>query len=143
MAHFAEINEDNIVLGVMVVDNKFLLDENGIEQESLGIEHLKSVLGQEKRFLQTSYNTFDGVHKNGETPIRKNYAAPGMAYHEDIDAFVVPKPFPSWILNESKGVYLPPVGYPNTPEHWTWNENTLSWELYPSISEQTVPSDSQ
>jgi hypothetical protein len=143
MAHFAEIDEDNVVLGVIVVDNKFLLDENGLEQESLGVEHLKSVLGQEKRFVQTSYNTFDGVHNDGGTPIRKNYAGPGMVYNEDIDGFVQPKPFPSWALNEFKGVYLPPVPYPNTPEHWAWNENTLSWELYPSISEQTVPSDSQ
>jgi hypothetical protein len=140
MAHFAEINQENIVLGVFVVENKFLLDEDGVEQESLGIEHLKSVLGQEKTFLQTSYNTYDGINVSGGAAIRKNYAAPGMIYNQDIDGFIMPKPYPSWTLNESKGAWFPPVPYPDdAPNLYVWNEDILSWEPFIPFSEQTVP----
>jgi hypothetical protein len=137
MAHFAEINEDNVVINVVVVDNKFLLDDSQIEQESLGIEHLKSVLGQEKTFVQTSYNTIEGLNKNGGTPIRKNYAGIGMIYNEELDAFITPKPFPSWILNEDKAVYFPPVPYPSDGGHWIWNEEILSWE--PLVPVENLP----
>jgi hypothetical protein len=139
MAHFAEINQDNIVLGVFVVENKFLLDEDGVEQESLGIEHIKSVLGQERVFLQTSYNTSEGINFNGGAAIRKNYAAPGMNYNQDIDGFIAPKPFPSWILDELKGAWFAPVPYPDDePNFYIWNEDILSWELHVPLSEQTV-----
>lgn len=87
MAHFAELNENNIVLRVTVVANDVLKDENGVEQEALGLEHLKHLGG---RWVQTSYNN----------NIRKNYAGIGYTYDKDRDAFIPPKPEGNCVLNE-------------------------------------------
>jgi hypothetical protein len=89
MAHFAELDENNIVIRVIVVDNTKIIDEAGIEQELLGINFLKSIFGETTRWVQTSYNG----------NFRKNYAGAGYFYNQDLDAFIPPKPFDDWILN--------------------------------------------
>lgn len=120
MAHFAEVDENNIVLRVLVVDDL---------HESDGQNFLANTLGLGGTWLKTSYNTQAGVHTNGGTPFRKNYAGIGYTYDEALDAFIAPKPYPSWILNEESCVYEAPVAYPTDGEMYTWNEETTSWDL--------------
>lgn len=78
-------------------------------------------------WVQTSYNTFGGVHKNGGTPLRKNYAGVGYTYDSQRDAFIPPKPFPSWLLNEETCLWNSPTLYPTDGKRYNWNEETLSW----------------
>jgi len=119
MAHFAEIDENNIVVRVLVVDN---------DNESNGQEFLAETLGLGGTWIQTSYNTFRGVHANGGTPLRGNYASIGHVYNTELDAFVEPKPFDSWILNEETFSWNPPIPDPSTEEtFYIWNEDTVSW----------------
>lgn len=119
MAHFAEIDENNIVLRVLVVDDT---------HESDGHEFLANTLGLGGTWLKTSYNTHGGVHTNGGTPFRKNYAGIGYTYDSVRDAFIPPKPYPSWILNEETCVYESPVAMPTDGKAYTWNEETTSWD---------------
>jgi hypothetical protein len=120
MAHFAEIGENGIVLRVLVVDNA---------QESDGDNFLANTLGLGGTWVKTSYNTQGGVHKNGGTPLRKNYAGIGYTYDSVRDAFIPPKPYPSWTLNEDSCLWEPPVAYPSDGQPYTWNESTSSWDL--------------
>ena len=120
MAHFAEVDENNIVLRVLVVDDL---------HESNGQEFLATTLGLGGTWLKTSYNTLAGVHTKGGTPFRKNYAGIGYTYDSGRDAFIAPKPFASWVLNEESCVYEAPVAYPTDGEMYTWNEETTSWDL--------------
>ena len=120
MAHFAEVDENNIVLRVLVVDDL---------NESDGQNFLANTLGLGGTWLKTSYNTAAGVHANGGTPFRKNYAGIGYSYDEALDAFIAPKPYPSWVLNEESCVYEAPVAYPTDGDMYTWNEETTSWDL--------------
>lgn len=117
MAHFAEIDQNNIVLRVIVVGNSDCLDENGIESEIVGINFCKSLLGENSRWIQTSYNN----------NFRKNFAGIGFSYDEDRDAFIPPKPFPSWILNEDSCLWEAPVPKPNDGTVYFWNEDILEW----------------
>jgi hypothetical protein len=119
MAHFAEVDENNIVLRVLVVDDS---------QESNGQNFLANTLGLGGTWIKTSYNTIGGVHRNGGTPLRKNYAGIGFTYDSERDAFIAPKPYPSWVLNETSCVYEAPVARP-TEGQYTWNEETTSWDL--------------
>lgn len=121
MAHFAEIDENNVVIRVLVVDN---------EHENRGEEYLSIDCGLGGKWVQTSYNTFLGKHKNGKTQFRKNYAGPGMIYDEERDAFYTPQPYPSWVLNEEICNWEAPVPLP-TPhvEHYAWNEEIGEWNL--------------
>ena len=123
MAHFAEIDENGIVLRVLVVDNA---------QESNGQDFLANTLGLGGTWVKTSYNTVGGVHNNGGTPLRKNYAGIGYTYDSDRDAFIPPKPFASWTLNEDSCLWDSPVAYPTDGERYTWNEETTSWDLVPT-----------
>jgi len=123
MAHFAEIDENGIVLRVLVVDNA---------QESNGQDFLANTLGLGGTWVKTSYNTVGGVHTNGGTPLRKNYAGIGYTYDSDRDAFIPPKPFASWTLNEDSCLWDAPVAYPTDGERYTWNEETTSWDLVPT-----------
>ena len=101
MASFAKLDNNNIVTIVVSVVNDVLKDSNGIEQESIGIEFLKTLYNEPNAiWKQTSYNTSGGVHKLGGTPFRKNHAGIGMIYDETRDAFIALKPYNSWILNE-------------------------------------------
>jgi hypothetical protein len=110
MAHWAEVDEDNIVTRVIVGDNN---DPNGDE----GYQWIINNLGG--RWIKTSYNG----------NIRKNYAGVGYSYNEDLDAFIPPKPYESWTLNEDTALWDAPVDYPNDGELYMWNEETTSWQL--------------
>ncbi len=114
MAHFAQI-ENNIVTQVIVVANQNILNESGQESEQKGIDFCFNLLGG--TWIQTSYNG----------NIRKNYAGIGYTYDESRDAFIAPKPFASWILNEITCQWKAPVDYPTDGKLYTWNEKTQSW----------------
>ena len=79
-------------------------------------------------WIQTSYNTYGGVHKLGGTPLRKNYAGIGYTYDKTKDAFIPPKPFPSWTLDEDTCLWEPPVAYPTDDKSYQWNEATQTWD---------------
>ena len=128
MASFAKIGLNNKVIEVQSVVNKVLHDSNGVEQESIGIDFLTKLTGW-AIWKQTSYNTVGGVHKLGGIPLRKNHAGVGYIYDEDRDAFIAPKPFNSWVLNESTCLWNAPVAYPTDGAKYKWNEQILSWDL--------------
>jgi len=125
MAHFAKLDENNVVIDVNVVNNNELLDENGIESEQKGIDFLTSWSGGYSNWKQTSYNG----------NMRKNYAGLGYTYQADIDAFVPPKPFASWVLND-KAQWEAPVAMPTDDKMYSWNEQNQQWEEF-SSSENT------
>jgi hypothetical protein len=118
MAHFAEIDEKNIVLRVLVIDN---------EHERNGQTYLAEDLGFGGTWIQTSYNTHGGVHDLEEIPLRKNYAGIGYTYDEVRDAFIPPQNFPSWILDENTCQWNPPVEYPSDGKIYLWEEESTSW----------------
>ena len=116
MAHFAEIDDSsNVVLRVVVVDNKDTADANGVEKEHIGAAYLERLLGG--TWMQTSYNG----------SIRKNYAGIGYTYDTALDAFVPPQPYPSWILNPNTAQWEPPVPMPTDGKRYKWDEATQSW----------------
>ena len=112
MSHFAQIDENNIVTRVLV-----------IEQETIDT----GLFGDPSSFVQTSYNTRGGVHKLGGMPLRKNYAGIGYTYDSTRDAFIPPKPYNSWTLNESTCEWDSPVAMPTDDKEYIWDEATLSW----------------
>ena len=122
MAHFAQL-ENNIVTKVIVVANQDILNENGQENEQKGIDFCSNLLGG--TWKQTSYNG----------NIRKNYASVGYAYDETLDAFIPPKPFASWILNEETAQWEAPTPYPTDDKRYTWDEETTSWV---EVTEETA-----
>ena len=121
MAHFAEIDSNNVVLRVVVVANKDTADANGVEKEYIGAAYLESLLGG--TWKQTSY------HSN----IRKNFAGIGYTYDTALDAFVPPQPYPSWVLNPDTAQWEAPVPMPSDagtgepPKMYMWDEMTQSW----------------
>ena len=115
MAHFAQL-ENNVVKQVIVVSNQDILDENGQESEQKGIDFCSNLLGG--TWKQTSYNA----------KIRKNYAGIGYTYDEGRDAFIPPKPFDSWLLDEDTCQWKAPVDYPTDGGRYLWNETTTSWD---------------
>jgi hypothetical protein len=80
-------------------------------------------------WIQTSYNTYGGIHLLGGVPLRKNFAGIGYTYDKELDAFIPPKPFNSWILNEDTCLWESPIGYPQDGRVYNWNEENLNWEL--------------
>ena len=124
MASFAKLDNNNIVLRVESVVNEVLKDSNGIEQEQLGINFLRNLYNEPNAiWKQTSYN------KN----FRKNYAGIGYTYNEDRDAFIPPKHYASWILNEDTCLWEAPVAMPIDDNKYTWNEATVSWDIVEEI----------
>ena len=118
MAHFAELDENNIVTNVIVVHNNELLDENGNESEQKGIDFCVNLLGG--TWIQTSYNA----------TMRKQYAGIGFSYNPVADVFIQPQPYPSWSLDSNHDWQAPmplPVHIPGKFS-WSWNEETLSWD---------------
>ena len=115
MAHFAEIDANNIVLRVIVVSNKDTSDANGVEKEHIGAAFCESLLGG--TWKQTSYNG----------NFRKNYAGIGHTFDATRDAFISPKPFPSWVLNESTCQWQAPVPMPTDGKMYSWDEDTVTW----------------
>jgi len=133
MASFAKI-ENNIVIAVHSVVNEVLKDSNGVEQEQLGINFLKTLYNEPNAvWKQTSYNTNGGIHKLGGTPFRKNHAGIGYTYDENRDAFIPKKTFNSWILNESTCNWEAPVSKPTEQleenQYYSWNEVIINWEI--------------
>jgi len=128
MASFAKIGLNSKVIEVQSVVNEVLHDSNGVEQENIGIDFLTKLTGW-SIWKQTSYNTIGGVHKLGGTPLRKNYAGIGFTYDEDRDAFISPKPYASWVLNEETCQWEAPVALPDTENRYNWNEETKQWDL--------------
>ena len=120
MAHFAKINSEGIVQRVIVAEQDFI--DSGS-------------MGDPSDWIQTSYNTSGGIHyaPNSNTPdggiaLRKNYAGKGSTYDKTRDAFISPKPHPSWNLNEETCVWEAPVEHPNDGKPYSWKEETTSWE---------------
>jgi hypothetical protein len=128
MASFAKIGLNSKVIEVLSVHNNVLKDSNGVEQEVNGIDFLTKLTGW-AIWKQTSYNTSGGVHTLGGTPFRKNHAGIGYTYDEDRDAFIAPKPFNSWILNEDTCRWEAPVVKPDDGQKYSWNETIQNWEL--------------
>ena len=109
--HYAKI-ENNIVTRVIIAEPEFF---DTFVDSSAG------------EWLQTSYNTYGGVHSEGGTPLRKNYAGVGFTYDSTRDAFIEAKPFPSWSLDETTCLWEPPTAYPDDGKIYTWNEATTNW----------------
>lgn len=116
MAHFAKIGLNNIVTEILVVANRETMDAQGNEQESIGIEFLKNLTGHDT-WVKTSYNG----------SIRKNYAGIGYTYDSQRDAFIPPKPYSSWTLDEETCNWIAPVSRPTDNKVYQWDEPTLSW----------------
>jgi|TARA_Y100000296_G_scaffold70623_1_gene85420 hypothetical protein len=119
MSHFAEVDKDGIVRRVIVIEQDMLNSGNW---------------GDPNNWVQTSYNTRGGIHyapnshePDGGVALRKNYAGKGYTYDQTRDAFIPPKPFPSWILNEDTCNWDALVPYPDDGKRYTWNEPTMSW----------------
>jgi hypothetical protein len=123
MAHFAKLGTGNIIEKVEVVSNDIATTEQA------GVEFLQNLYKDISAWKQTSYNTRGGEHLLGGTPFRKNYAGIGYIYNQTKDAFIPPKPFNSWILNETTCLWEAPVTYPDDGEKYTWNESTTTWDL--------------
>lgn len=130
MAHFAQIDSDNKVVQVMVVDDINVTDNTS--------SYITDTLGLSGTWLLTSYNTRGGIHTTGGIPLRKNFAGKGFTYDTTRDAFIPPKPFPSWVLNESTCQWMAPVAYPTVAlalsgaEHklYKWSESAGNWAEY-------------
>ena len=143
MASFAKLDINNIVTIVISVVNEVIKDSNGVEQESIGTQFLRTLYDEPNAvWKQTSYNTVGGVHKLNGTPFRKNFAAIGYTYDENRDAFIPKKLYNSWVLNEDTCLWNPPIQKPITytqnrinevgkpiMDIYRWNELTLSWDL--------------
>ena len=122
MAYFAKLGVGNIVEKVETVSNDVATTEQA------GVEFLQDLYKSRDVWKQTSYNTFGGEHKLGGTPFRKNYAGIGFTYDQARDAFIEPKPFDSWTLNETTCMWDPPVPRPESGSY-SWNETTKQWDL--------------
>ena len=129
MAHYAELNDNNEVIYVVYMDNEIITDENGNEVEELGVNHLHTHHGADRRWVRTSYRG----------NFRNKYAGLGDTYREDLDAFIAPQPYTSWTLNESTCKWEAPILQPELTEEqlnsethsyfYSWNEETQSWDL--------------
>lgn len=116
MAHFAELDENNVVLRVLHIDNRDTCDSaTGEEKEQIGIKFCENLFGG--KWKQTSYNG----------KLRKNYAGIGYTYNENIDAFVPPKEHKSWILNSKTGMWEPPIPHPAGSGEYHWDEKNQKW----------------
>ena len=152
MAHFAKLNQENIVISVIKVNNNELLD-NGIESEQKGINFLKSIFGQDTIWKKTSYNTVAGIYYTpnpdktiiGMVPdsdqskaFRKNYAGIDFTYDSVRDAFIPYKEYASWVLDETTCCWKPPIDLPSIKTYGNpaknyyieWNEDLVRWDAY-------------
>jgi hypothetical protein len=126
MAYFAKLGTGNIIENVISINNAVITDANGVEQEQLGVDFINKLYNTRDVWKQTSYNN----------NIRKNYAGIGMTYDQTRDAFIAPKPFNSWILNEDTCRWEAPVAMPELTQeqidnknYYAWNEQIINWEL--------------
>lgn len=128
MAYFSKLGLNGKVLQVVSVNNDVITDENGIEQEQKGIDFLTEQTNWPV-WVQCSYNTKKGQHSLGGTPFRKNYPGIGYKYDEDRDAFIPPKSYRTWVLNEETCQWEPPIAYPDDGQNYKWSHVSESWEL--------------
>jgi hypothetical protein len=126
MAYFAKLGTGNIVENVISINNAVITDTNGVEQEQLGVDFINKLYNTRDVWKQTSYNN----------NFRKNYAGIGYQYDQTRDAFIAPKPFNSWILNEDTCQWNAPVAMPELTQeqidnknYYAWNESIINWEL--------------
>ena len=138
MAHFAKIGMNGKVLTVLTLNNKDMLNANGVEDEVVGQQYLERHNNwPAQMWIQTSCNTSGGTHKLGVTPLRGNYAGIGYTWDEDNNIFYSKKPFPSWVLNTTDARWHSPIG--DEPDdltdeekaaytHYVWNEADKSWD---------------
>ena len=122
MAHFAKINASNIVTEVIVVSNDIATSE------SAGVTFINNLYSTSDTWKQTSYNTQGNVHSLGGTAFRGNYAGVGYTYDASNDVFIAPKPYNSWVLNDSTYIWEAPVAMPDDGKFYTWDESNLQWE---------------
>ena len=123
MAHFAKLEENNIVTQVIVVSNDIATSE------SAGATFINNLYGTSDTWKQTSYNTFANVHSGGGTAFRKNYAGVGFTYDASRDAFIPPKPYASWVLDEDSCQWKSPVDYPDDNDlKYVWDESNTAWK---------------
>ena len=113
MAHYAKVSAGKVTK-VIVADQDFI--------DSIKIDN------EPGEWVQTSYNTYGGVHKLGGTPLRKNYAGPSMIYDRDKDAFYEQQPYASWPLNSTTCLWEAPVAYPSDGKNYKWDESSTSWK---------------
>jgi len=125
MAHFAELDENNVVTKVIVVHNNELLDDEGQENEAKGVEFCSTLYGH-TNWVQTSYND----------SVRKQFAGTGYTYDSDSDIFVAPQPYPSWSLDDNSD-WQAPTPMPEDDNKYSWNEDTQSWDLVEPVTDET------
>jgi hypothetical protein len=123
MAYFAKLGTGNIIENVISINNAVITDANGVEQEQLGVDFINKLYNTRDVWKQTSYNN----------KIRKNYAGIGYTYDQQRDAFIAPKPFNSWVLNEQTCQWQSPVAMPTAEleenQYYSWNESIVNWEI--------------
>lgn len=143
MAHFAQLDPNNVVIQVVVVSNETIQNLPFPESDSVGVSFCQSLFGADTVWRQTSYNA----------NFRKNYAGKGYVYDAARDAFIAPQPYPSWVLNEATCEWQAPIAYPvdaippvrdpitgelTGGKRYFWDEPTVSWALVPSDAEITL-----
>ena len=137
MAHFAKLGSNSKVIQVLTLNNGDMLNADGVEDESVGQQYLERHNNwPAQMWIQTSYNTSGGTHKDGGTPLRGNYAGIGMIWDEDNNIFYRKKPYASWVLNTTTATWHSPIG--DAPEltdeenaantQYVWNEDGQSWD---------------
>jgi hypothetical protein len=119
MAHFAKLGTGNIIEQVIVINNSVITDSDGNEQEQIGVDFINNLYGTRDVWKQTSYNG----------NMRKNFAGIGYSYDQTRDAFIPPKPFNSWILDEDTCLWEAPVAKPDDEQIYQWNETNQQWEI--------------
>ena len=149
MAHFAKLGANGKVIQVLTLDNKDMLNADGVEDEAVGQQYLELHNNwPAPMWIQTSYNTSKNQHKNGGTPLRGNYAGIGYEWDEDNNMFFPKKPFPSWVKNITTAKWQSPIGdepdlteeqesqNENGTHRWSynWNETDQQWDLTDLLS---------
>jgi hypothetical protein len=144
MAHFAKINSDKKVIQVLTLDNKNMLNADGVEEEAVGQQYLETHNNwAAEMWIQTSYNTFKNTHTLGGTPFRGNYAGIGYTWNEEEQIFWPKKPYDSWVKNMTTASWQSPIGdapkltteqqSQNTEQthrwYYVWNEEQTTWDL--------------
>jgi len=142
MASFAQLDENNIVINTIAVADSDTTNDQGIEDEAVGIAFCKNLLGQDTNWKKSSRHTYGGIYYTPNVYVnnkivadpdqskafRKNGAGKGFTYDATRDAFIPPQPFPSWTLNETTCLWESPVPHPeNSTEPYRWDETTQQW----------------
>jgi hypothetical protein len=148
MAHFAKLGANSKVIQVLTLNNSDMLNADGVEDETVGQQYLETHNNwPAQMWIQTSYNTSGGTHRNGGTPFRGNYAGIGYTWDEDDQIFWPKKPYASWVKNTTNAQWDPPVAQPDLnaeqqsqneagTHRWSyvWNETNTTWDLTNSLA---------